>query len=364
MAPLKTSLARSAAKLFGVFNTQDLSLRGVTGSSRQQIEPSPATSSGGTLLEPGNDYRYHVFISTVSENLEIDCGTQNVTMDVMAIGGGGGAAGGSTSGGGTGGGGGGGGMVYRSGVSIPKGVTHTLPVTCGAGGAGQPPSAGYGSDGTNGDDTTFGAAPQPLYLIAKGGGGGVAYNPDGEGGKQGKAGGSGGGAAQEVGGVTSVATQPTQAGNSGTFGYGNAGGSSTDDFNTGGGGGAGGAGGNGVPGDSGNAGDGGAGRPIPEFAAPIIAPAIPVGAVRTAWTSAVGPTGLYAGGGGGGSYNDTAGGPGPGGGGAGITWSDDNDGSGTDGVEYTGGGGGGGIGGGDGGNGIVIVRFPAPVFVT
>ena len=39
MAPFKSSLAKSAGKLFGVFREADLSLRGATQSTRQIIPP-------------------------------------------------------------------------------------------------------------------------------------------------------------------------------------------------------------------------------------------------------------------------------------------------------------------------------------
>ena len=78
---------------------------------------------------------------------------------------------------------------------------------------------------------------------------------------------------------------------------------------------------------------------------------------RTAWTNAVGPTGLLGGGGGGGggSYGGGPGGTGAGGDGAASP------GAGTPAVDFTGGGGGGSTGtsgdAGDGGDGIVIIRY-------
>ena len=136
-------------------------------------------------------------------------------------------------------------------------------------------------------------------------------------------------------------------------------------FTNGGGGGAAAAGQTATPGPGGS-GDGGAGHPVSAFAAPLISPEIP--APNTAWSNAVGPTGLYAGGGGGGGYyyaGATTGAAGPGGGGGG----DPRGNPASPGVNYTGGGGGSTISGatpgqdgqslteGDGGKGIVIIRY-------
>ena len=123
----------------------------------------------------------------------------------------------------------------------------------------------------------------------------------------------------------------------------------------GGGGGAGSAGGNGSPGP----GLGGNGRAFPEFPAPVIAPAIP-SPQQSAFTSAVGPTGLFGGGGGAGGRSPAKQG-GPGGGGPGGN-PGSNPAAGTPGVYGTGGGGGGtgqgsALAGGDGAAGIVVVRY-------
>ena len=62
MAPIKSSLAKSAKQLLGLFNTADLGLRGATQSTRFVLPPFSAT--GGDIsngLEPGNGYKYHTF---------------------------------------------------------------------------------------------------------------------------------------------------------------------------------------------------------------------------------------------------------------------------------------------------------------
>jgi len=106
---------------------------------------------------------------------------------------------------------------------------------------------------------------------------------------------------------------------------------------------------------------------VPAFAAPLIAPEIPA-PVRPAWTTAVGPTGLYAGGGGGGGYFNAGpitGAGGPGGGSGGFARGANA----TPGIFFTGGGGGSTMSGlppgqdgqnlneGEGGTGIVVIRY-------
>ena len=350
MAPIKSSLAKSAKKLIGFFNTADLGLRGATQKTRKL---PGAVSSGGSILAPGDGYRYHVFTGG-PQTFSITQLRDPLTLDILVIAGGGGGAGGSTSGGAAGGGGGAGGLVFYP--NFPVTASLTADVNCGDGGNGAAAGGGYGSGGygVQGTDTTFGTSPQPHYLIAKGGGYGKSYPEAG-----GNPGGSGGGGAW-VPTSAATATQPTQPGNSGTYGFGNNGGVAEPNYNTGGGGGAGSIG---SSGSSTKAGNGGNGKPISIFPAPVIAPAIPA-PVRSAWTTAVGPTGLFCGGGGGGTYNGTIGSGGPGGGGDGSPWTNDPDGvpGGVPAIDFTGSGGGGGIGGGDGGNGIVLCRLPAPAF--
>ena len=173
--------------------------------------------------------------------------------------------------------------------------------------------------------------------------------------------GAGGGATATAAGSGNVPPVSPPQGNPGGTGHFPQGG--------GGGGGAGAAGSGANP----NAGAGGAGHTMPSFSGPILSPAIP-GAMATA----LGPTGLYAGGGGGGGKGSGTGGTGgPGGGGAGGTGnvppgsynptSNQYGPAGAPGVDGTGGGGGGAGNfpgtnpnmrpGGDGGNGVVIIKY-------
>ena len=130
--------------------------------------------------------------------------------------------------------------------------------------------------------------------------------------------------------------------------FGNAGGNGSVIFGGwGGGGGAGSVGGDYSSGEGGNGGDG---APFTEFPGPAIQPLIP-SPVRADWGSAVGPTGLYAGGGGGGVWSGSGTPTGGTGGGGGED---------TQGIDYTGSGSGGSPADAGAGqrlaHGIVIVR--------
>lgn len=280
--------------------------------------------SGGTLvpagIEPGNGYKYHVFTSP--GNLEVT--GKAGTVEFLIVAGGGGPINGS-------GGGGGGGVLHHPGREFDVG-TH--PVTVGAGGP-----------NTEGADSVLVDANGPTTWTATGGGKSNMRSA-------GTAGGSGGG-----GGWGGSGGPGTQSPSNGATGYGNNGsGAGTDGPGAGqqsGGGGGAGAAATGY--------DGGAGQPFPAFAGPVVQNGIP-SPNRTAFNSAVGPTGLYAGGGGGGqgsNHSNTSGGPG--GGGAGKAGHPN---AGDPGVYATGGGGGGGgtipptqSPGGSGGPGVVIIRY-------
>ena len=58
MAPIKSSLAKTAKQLLGFRNTADLGLRGATQKSRKVTLPVSAT--GGTTYTVG-DYKYHIY---------------------------------------------------------------------------------------------------------------------------------------------------------------------------------------------------------------------------------------------------------------------------------------------------------------
>lgn len=378
MAPFKSSLAKSASKLFGLSNQSDLSLRGATQSIRDQVIPFSA--SGGTKIpasDAGNGYTYHVFLYGTSDNFDVLGGSKDV--EVLIVAGGGGGAWAYYAGGG-----GGGGCVTGTTNCTPG----TYPITVGNKGLDSPPSNPNtaSQNATNGGNSAFNS------VTALGGGGGFGGSADYPGSASGASGGGGHGYPADASASIVKVPQPVP---SDFTAYGNNGGLGTP-YAGGGGGGAGAAGGPAAPrgpqspGNNHFGGLGGNGRAFPAFPAPIIAPAIPTtnipdapvdaggpGVVteRAAFTAVVGPTGIYAGGGGGGLYyiigpdpaanGKPAGGTGGGADGAGSEPSGVQPwdiGPARKAVMHTGGGGGGGNYGAacfgtDGATGIVLVRY-------
>ena len=361
MAPFKSSLAKSAGKLFGVFREADLSLRGATQSSRAIIIPFSA--SGGNIanaLAPGNGYKYHTF--GTDGNFVVSVAG---TVDILVIAGGGGG------GGRAGGGGGAGGVVFVENVPLSAG---TYPISIGDAGAGggQPGNPGNQNDspsiGNAGANSYFGApgvsiGGQPTHFLAEGGGGGGnANNSSSYGTPGGSSGGSGYGTnnpqtADQPG--TNPSPFATDYGNKGNRGV------SAPTYNCGGGGGAGGIGG---PGQDQN-GLGGVGQPFPAFEFPLCFPSpyLPNLTPKS-------PNNTHFGGGGGGGAHPPQGPQGTGGVGGGgnggspsgpFTNGQASGGS-QAGTDYLGGGGGGATTNGSppqnyfgqpGGKGVVIIRY-------
>ena len=290
----------------------------------------PATVTGGTSIVSGDD-QYNVFASP--GNLVVADGP--ITAEILIVSGGGGGGGYYYAGGG-----GGGGVVHGTEIELADG---SYPVTVGDGGT----KGAYNAKGTSGANSSFNS------VTAIGGGGGGGYSSNGVGRPGGSSGGNSGYHSTPR---VAVTAQPVP---SDYNAYGNIAGGGGG-YGGGGGGGAGGAGTNGSPY---NGGPGGSGKAFPSFPAPVVAPGIP-SPTRSAFTSAVGSTGLFGGGGGGAVYyyvGYSGGTAGPGGGGVGAgPYNGPNAG---DGVEYTGGGGGGansppggGVAG-EGGHGVVMVKF-------
>ena len=345
MAPIKSSLARTVGKLFGVQKDTDLSLRGDVQSSR--FVDFSVIATGGNIdgATPGNGFKYHVFTS--SGSLVLDPESANADVEYLVV------AGGGSGGYDRGGGGGAGGLRSNSPTCPAPRRTPTLeltagttyPITVGSGGI---THNAYGAPA----DLKGGNSSISTTVVASGGG---AIGSSLKNGGSGFGGGSGG---QDGAGDTVASPDSLSPTVQGFDGGGLEPSPVTPGNGSGGGGGAGGAGGGSDPPSSGTAGVGGPGLAIPAFAGPLF-PTMP-----TPWKNAVGPTGLYAGGGGGGGSQDSQGPPnggagGPGGGGAGGSGSGD----GTAGVTNTGSGGGGGGNlpqgdGGAGGSGIVIIRYP------
>lgn len=263
--------------------------------------------TGGTITHSGGR-TIHTFTSSGTFNCT---GSGTTTASVLVVGGGGGGSA-------TGGGGGAGGYQYNASLVVSP---QSYAVTVGNGGAGG--ALHTGAEGTNGDNSSFGA----LITATGGGGGGTSF---------GKNGGSGGGSGQICATVTYGGTGVEGQG----FGGGGSGGTYTwPDCPAGGGGGAGAAGED--PHSSTVSGNGGSGVS----------------------NSISGTAVMYAGGGGGGSNKEgrTPGTGGTGGGGNGAA----GDATASNATANTGGGGGGsgwqnyGGAGGNGGSGIVIVSYPS-----
>ena len=207
MAPIKSSLARSAKQLLGFFNTADLGLRGATQSIR--LPPPPFAASGGTKTTSG-DQTIHTFSFPNSDNL-VCTGSPTSDVKILVIGGGGG-------GGGTGysswygGGGGAGGYVYATGVTLESGTTYNI--TVGDKGVGN--STNVGSDGS---DSIFGSnVPTATKLTAKGGGGGgLGDYPSTHPSAAGRPGGSGGGSGSHYSPPSTAGGTATQPGENGSF---------------------------------------------------------------------------------------------------------------------------------------------------
>ena len=342
MAPIKSSLARSAKQLLGLFNTADLGLRGATQSTRL-APPEPFSATGGQKFTPGDGFHYHVIISSTpspTKNIVATNGAGSVdNCSILIVGGGGGGASLHGPGAAAGAGGGAGGMVYATDILLPFQATN--PITIGTGGAIAPPA--YYVTGTNGGDTTI-TLGSSLTLTGKGGGGGAMYSVNGA------DGGSGGGAAYDGanGGATTQAPanpvpfQPYCFGTAGGDGH-----PSPNVYNGAGGGGAGGAG-EPAPADGGG---GSTGK-----ATVFVSPLFP--GMNATFLTAIGPNGKFAQGGGGGTYDPNTGSAsgyaGGGGGGGGGPRNDISPSSQKAGVDNTGSGG----GMGDGGDGIVILKYP------
>ena len=333
MAPFKSSLAKSATKLFGVFRDRDLSLRGFKSESRYVAPPVEGiTATGGTITNytsGGKYYKVHTFSHPNSDNFVVTSLSDEPSVipnsvDYLVVAGGG--SGGRGSDRANGGGGAGGFRVAepgnpKTGTPVTASV-QTYPVTVGAGGVANPgPNRGGNSS---------------IFSITStgGGSGGNRSGPN----DAYKPGGSGAGESHQdddnIAGVGNTPPVSPSQGFPGGTGYDS--GNASSVFGGGGGGGASAAGGNSPNNRSGH---GGAGHP----------------------SGITGATVIYAGGGGGGSQpnnnNYPGGNGGPGGGGAGAGTGQSTGVNGTDGL---GGGGGGGESSGtagNGGSGVVIVRY-------
>ncbi len=172
--PFKSSLARSAGKLFGVFKERDLSLRGATQSGRiYNIE-----TTGGTVTTDGI-YTVHTFASTGPFSFTLN--GASATFDYLIVAGGGGnvaSPAGSNRESGSGAGG-----LLSSHPDVPAPLRGTsVPLSPGT----YAVVVGAGANGKNQGSPSSISFPTPITTT----GGGRGANVDGE---VGGAGGSGGG---------------------------------------------------------------------------------------------------------------------------------------------------------------------------
>ena len=302
------------------------------------------TSTGGVKIEnEDNEVTYHIFnydnAPPSSAAPFTVSGAKNIYYLVVGSGGGGGY---------NSGGGGGAGALRSNHPDMPTGLrgaaypvapgtTYNIKVNAGG-------PAGSSNKDREGGQSELGAS-NPTPITSDGGGtGGNTENP----GQNSPGNGSGGG------GGNNYTHLSTTGGSGGAYGN-NGGGQNSNPVGTGGGGG-GGAGEAGY--DSGNVpvaptrGAGGDGLQIPSLPGPVISPGIP-SPHQSAFETAVGPTGWFAGGGAG---QADAGGQKPGGDGGGGNGGPSTDSS--NGVYGTGGGGGGSVPQGmAGGNGLIVLYW-------
>ena len=338
---------------------------------------------------PTGYYKYHIFTSSgILTTTQASQTAEDFAFMLIAGGGGGGTY--ASPSGGAGGGGGAGGLISHTGPTLSL-ATGTYTVTIGAGGQRTHPSA---YNWQPGDDSyiTPPTAPTTYVTRAFGGGSGGGSPPTNTG--SGNPGGSGGGGATRH-------PNPNVSGGTGTPGQGNNGAPAftinpiVPQENGVSGGGGGGAGGAAEPASQPTrfygptsehvfGGAGGTGTPNPAFPSVVLAGYT---SIPTDSLSAIGPTGLYAGGGGGAGYPGAfswggAGGSGGGGNGNGaystlptpaqnqipgpiVTQKYTNVPASPTlrpGRAYTGGGGGGAAGpsAGDGGSGVMMIRYATP----
>ena len=212
-------------------------------------------ATGGTIFEIG-DYRWHIINSSsppqsIAIN-QVASDPNDSVIDFLVVAGGGGAGGGDNA---YGGGGGAGGVIFRPGKPITT-TGGPYPVTIGSGGSGLPidNTNPGGQPSTDGSDTVIGSSPDPIYFIAKGGGGGASGSgyQFGTGGRNGGSGGGGGDGWPSGAGSGGTGNKVTDSATDSTPGQGNNGASGATPNDGGGGGGgalsaaSGAAGGNGV----------------------------------------------------------------------------------------------------------------------
>ena len=134
MSPIKSSLARSVAKLLGVSRDRDLSLRGTVQNFRSDKDLG-VQASGGTEITSGNT-KFHVFLGSSEQDFSV---TTSGACEILVV------AGGGSGGYFYGCGGGAGGIVHAPDFPVEAGVTYK--VSAGNGASAISSSNGVGNNG-------------------------------------------------------------------------------------------------------------------------------------------------------------------------------------------------------------------------
>tara|TARA_A100001515_G_scaffold88616_1_gene70433 strand:+ start:14 stop:1036 length:1023 start_codon:yes stop_codon:yes gene_type:complete len=275
MAPFKSSLARSATKLFGVFRERDTSLRGFVSESRR-LKTSILTVPSSIDASQEWDLEGNPLVITSANSFDISVNPKSggdvaVKTHIWGAGGGGGGSPPSPSNGGAGG-------FTVGDFTLVTGTTYKFVVgnsSNSSSDSGSPSGFGEHAGAGGGYSGVFTTSvSQPNAIILAGGGGGAGGN---DAGSHGNGGGGGGSTGQDASGSPIAASDgdggtqsaggsggpgSNQNGTSGTALTGGAGGARGTNGGGGGGGGSGyfgGGGGGGVSGGNTGAGGGGGG---------------------------------------------------------------------------------------------------------
>ena len=316
------------------------------------VAANPFSGTGGEVsagVSPGNGYTYHYWKTNGNFTVAPSYDTTGPGVDVLVVASGG--SGGPRSGGGAGAGG----IALGQNVPIPTATAGSaIPISVGSG-----PAIGPSGEnpGISGNDSAFGASPNPYYVLGYRGAFGQSDGPSMEGG-------SGGGGHYNISGSEGIQPEKnpgkpwvTNYGNDGSIGGG------APAHNSGAGGGAGGAA---QAGNQEGRGGAGNGQDLPNFSVPLYMPA------PDPYRPGINPLpgNYYGGGGGAGSYPPVHPQNMPSAatyGGGGIGGPANTNGPGQSAIDGLGGGGGGSTAesfnpntrGGAGGAGIVVLRYLA-----
>ena len=155
----KSSKGRDTGKELKVFRGSS-SGQGIGGGG--VAAPTDIQASGGATTEPGNGFKYHVFLTGAPGSFEVESGSGTIGVLCVAGGGGGGATNFVSGANAAGAGGGAGGVIFKEGpVSGP--ITFNCTVSAGGDGATS------NNPGGNAQNSVFGSSPQPVHIDVGGG---------------------------------------------------------------------------------------------------------------------------------------------------------------------------------------------------